>query len=197
MLLPPFAIALGWILLSGPNAGTLNVFIRTSLSLDITRGPLNIYTMWGMVFVSGILAIPSMWLLLLGLFRNFDPRLEEAASASGASRWQVLKRVTVPLMLPGILAVGVYFSIIFIEAFDVPLAIGTTAEIPVLSTKIYLLTSRPGRVPLWRRGGTLAHDSLAGIVLMVGYLWAVRVSARLPWSRRVSARLVRLGRSNI
>ena len=86
--------------------------------------------MWGMVFVSGILAIPSMWLLLLGLFRNFDPRLEEAASASGASRWQVLKRVTVPLMLPGILAVGVYFSIIFIEAFEVPLAIGTTAEIP-------------------------------------------------------------------
>ena len=129
-------------MLSGPNAGTLNVFIRTSLSLDITRGPLNIYTMWGMVFVSSILAIPSMWLLLLGLFRNFDPRLEEAASASGASRWQVLKRVTVPLMLPGILAVGVYFSIIFIEAFDIPLAIGTTAEIPVLSTKIYLLTSR-------------------------------------------------------
>jgi iron(III) transport system permease protein len=66
----------------------------------------------------------------------------QSAAASGASRWQVLKRVTVPLMLPGILAVGVYFSIIFIEAFEVPLAIGTTAEIPVLSTKIYLLTSR-------------------------------------------------------
>ena len=44
MLLPPFAIALGWILLSGPNAGTLNVFIRTLLSLNITRGPLNIYS---------------------------------------------------------------------------------------------------------------------------------------------------------
>src|SRR6266545_8421995 len=50
MLLPPFAIALGWILLSGPNAGTLNVFIRKILSLDMARGPLNIYTMWGMVF---------------------------------------------------------------------------------------------------------------------------------------------------
>ena len=45
---------------------------------------------------------------------------------AGRIRWQVLKRVTVPLMLPGILAVGVYFSIIFIEAFHVPLAIGTT-----------------------------------------------------------------------
>ena len=82
------------------------------------------------MFVSGILAIPSMWLLLLGLFRNFDSRLEKAASASGASRWQVLKRVTVPLMLPGILAVGVYFSIIFIEAFDVPLPLAPRLRFP-------------------------------------------------------------------
>ena len=181
MLLPPFAIALGWILLSGPNAGTLNVFIRTSLSLDITRGPLNIYTMWGMVFVSGILAIPSMWLLLLGLFRNFDPRLEEAASASGAGRWQVLKRVTVPLMLPGILAVGVYFTIIFIEAFEVPLAIGTTAE----EGYHYGAAATFGLMTL-----------LAGIALIMGYLWAVRVSAKFAvvTGKGYRPRLVRLGR---
>src|SRR6266850_6516610 len=197
MLLPPFAIALGWILLSGPNAGTLNVFIRTSLSLDITRGPLNIYTMCGMVFVSGILAIPSMWLLLLGLFRNFDPRLEEAASASGAGRWQVLKRVTVPLMLPGLLAVGVYFTIVFIEAFEVPLAIGTTAEIPFLSTKIYLLTSRAEEGYHYGAAATFGLMTLlAGIVLMVGYLWAVRVSARFAvvTGKGYRPRLVRLGR---
>jgi len=197
MLLPPFAIALGWILLSGPNAGTLNVFIRKILSLDMVRGPLNIYTMWGMVFVSGILAIPSMWLLLLGLFRNFDPRLEEAASASGAGRWQVLKRVTVPLMLPGILAVGVYFTIIFIEAFEVPLAIGTTAEIPVLSTKIYLLTSRAEEGYHYGAAATFGLMTLlAGVVLMVGYLWAVRVSARFAvvTGKGYRPRLVRLGR---
>src|SRR6266516_3876241 len=62
MLLPPFAIALGWILLSGPNAGTLNVFLRQLFALRTMRGPLNIYSMWGMVFVTGILAVPSIWL---------------------------------------------------------------------------------------------------------------------------------------
>ena len=197
MLLPPFAIALGWILLSGPNAGTLNVFLRQLFSLRTMRGPLNIYSMWGMVFVSGILAIPSMWLLLLGLFRNFDPRLEEAASASGASRWQVLKRVTVPLMLPGILAVGVYFSIIFIEAFEVPLAIGTTADRPVLSTKIYLLTSRAEEGYHYGAAATFGLITLlAGVVLMVGYLWAVRVSAKFAvvTGKGYRPRLVRLGR---
>src|SRR5713101_7936676 len=70
MMLPPFAFALGWFLLSGPNAGTLNVAMRHLFGLHMPRPPLNIYSMSGMVLVSGILAVPSMWLLLLGLFWN-------------------------------------------------------------------------------------------------------------------------------
>jgi iron(III) transport system permease protein len=196
MLMPSFAVALGWILLVGPNAGTINVFLRQLFALDNFRGPLNVYTMWGMMFVSGVIAVPSMWLLLLGLFRNFDPRLEEAAAASGAGRWQVLKRVTVPLMLPGILAVLVYFTIIFIEAFEVPLAIGTTAEIPVLSVKIYLLTSRAEEGYHYGAAATFGLMTLvAGAVLMVGYLRAVRVSAKFAVvsGKGYRPRLVKLG----
>jgi iron(III) transport system permease protein len=196
MLMPSFAVALGWILLLGPNAGTINVFLRDLLALESFRGPLNIYTMWGMVFVTGVIAVPSMWLLLLGLFRNFDPRLEEAASASGAGRWQVLKRVTVPLMLPGILAVVVYFTIIFIEVFEVPLAIGTTAEIPVLSVKIYLLTSRAEEGYHYGAAATFGLMTLvAGAVLMVAYLRAVRLSAKFAvvTGKGYRPRLVKLG----
>jgi iron(III) transport system permease protein len=179
MLMPSFAMALGWILLLGPNAGTINVWLREFLALDTYRGPFNIYTMWGMVFVTGVIAVPSMWLLLLALFRNFDPRLEEAAATSGAGRWQVLKRITVPLMLPGILAVLVYFTIIFIEVFEVPLAIGTTAEIPVLSVKIYLLTSRAEEGYHYGAAATFGLLTLVlGGLLMVGYLRAVRVAAK-------------------
>jgi iron(III) transport system permease protein len=196
MLMPSFALALGWILLLGPNAGTVNVLLRQALTLETSRGPLNIYTMGGMVFVSGVIAVPSMWLLLLGLFRNFDPRLEEAAATSGAGRWQVLKRVTVPLMLPGILAVLVYFSIILIEVFEVPLAIGTTAEIPVLSVKIYLLTSRAEEGYHYGAAATFGLVTLVlGGLLMVGYLRAVRVSAKFAVvsGKGYRPRLVRLG----
>jgi iron(III) transport system permease protein len=196
MLMPSFAVALGWILLLGPNAGTINVFLRDLLALATYRGPLNIYTMWGMVFVTGIIAVPSMWLLLLALFRNFDPRLEEAAATSGAGRWQVLKRVTVPLMLPGILAVLVYFTIIFIEVFEVPLAIGTTAEIPVLSVKIYLLTSRAEEGYHYGAAATFGLMTLVlGGLLMVGYLRAVRVSAKFAvvTGKGYRPRLVQLG----
>jgi iron(III) transport system permease protein len=196
MLMPCFAVALGWILLLGPNAGTINVFLRDLLALDTYRGPFNIYTMWGMVFVTGIIAVPSMWLLLLALFRNFDPRLEEAAATSGAGRWQVLKRVTVPLMLPGILAVLVYFTIIFIEVFEVPLAIGTTAKIPVLSVKIYLLTSRAEEGYHYGAAATFGLMTLVlGGLLMVGYLRAVRVSAKFAvvTGKGYRPRLVQLG----
>jgi iron(III) transport system permease protein len=137
-----------------------------------------------------------MWLLLLALFRNFDPRLEEAAATSGAGRWQVLKRVTVPLMLPGILAVLVYFTIILIEVFEVPLAIGTTAEIPVLSVKIYLLTSRAEEGYHYGAAATFGLLTLGlGSLLIVGYLRAVRVSAKFAvvTGKGYRPRLVQLG----
>ena len=85
-----------------------------------------------MVSVTGSIALPSMGLHLSARFRNSDPRPEEAAAARGAGRWQIPTRITVPLMLPGILVVLAYFTIIFIGVFEVPLAIRTSAEIPVL-----------------------------------------------------------------
>src|SRR5256885_16251626 len=99
-------------------------------------------------------------------------------------------------MLPGILAVGVYLSIIFIEAFDVPLAIGTTAEIPVLSTKIYLLTSRAEEGYHYGAAATFGLMTLVlGGLLMVGYLRAVRVSAKFAvmTGKGYRPRLVQLG----
>lgn len=181
MVIPPFAVAIGWIFLLNPNNGLLNNWIRAALDLSISRGPFNIYSVWGMIFVTGLLSVPSMWLMFLPLFRNSDPRLEEAAATSGAGRLQTLLRVTVPLMAPGVLAVLVYFTVIYIEIFEIPLALGLTANYPVLSTKIFLLVNAE------EIGGEVAYAIAAafgmmfviiGVVLMGFYLFAVRLSAR-------------------
>jgi iron(III) transport system permease protein len=66
-----------------------------------------------------------------------DSLLEEAALTAGASRWHVLRSVTAPLMRPGIAAVGIYFFLTGIESLELPLALGPTAGIDLLSTKIY------------------------------------------------------------
>ncbi len=180
MVIPPFAVAVGWIFLLNPNNGLLNNLIRYLFALDIYRGPFNIYTVWGMIFVTGLLSVPSMWLMLIPLFRNSDPRLEEAAATSGAGRLGTLCRVTVPLMAPGVLAVLVYFTVIYVEIFEIPLALGLTANYPVLSTKIFLLVNA-------EELGELSYSIAAafgmlfliiGVVLMAFYLFSVRMSAK-------------------
>ena len=180
MVIPPFAVAIGWIFLLNPNNGLLNNWIRDVLALDLMRGPFNIYSVWGMIFVTGLLSVPSMWLMFLPLFRNSDPRLEEAAATSGAGRLQTLVRVTVPLMAPGVLAVLVYFTVIYIEIFEIPLALGLTANYPVLSTKIFLLVNAEeiGEVAYAIAAAFGMMFVIIGVVLMGLYLFAVRLSAR-------------------
>ncbi|MGH7931351.1 MAG: ABC transporter permease [Candidatus Binatia bacterium] len=137
MSTPVFATALGWVLLLGPRGGTINVYLRMLIGSDAPNGPFNIFSMEGLIFVHVLGMVPTMWLFLTAVLRRMDPLLEEAALASGASRWQVLRSVTAPLMRPGVAAVGIYFFLSGLESLELPLALGPSAGIDLLSTKIY------------------------------------------------------------
>ena len=180
MVIPTFAIAIAYIFLLNPSNGLFNTYIKEIFSLDLIRGPFNIYSLWGMIFVTGMLSVPSMWLMLLPLFRNSDPRMEEAAAASGAGRFQTLRRITAPLMAPGLLAVLVYFTVIYIEVFEIPLALGLTANYPVLSTKIFLLVNAEelGEVAYSIAAAFGMLFVIIGAVLMFFYLFSVRLSEK-------------------
>lgn len=137
MSTPVFATALGWVLLLGPRGGTINVYLRALTGSDATEGPFNIFSLEGLIFVHVLGIIPTMWLFLTAVLRQMDPLLEEAALTAGASRWQVLRSVTAPLMRPGVAAVGIYFFLTGLESLELPLALGPTAGIDLLSTKIF------------------------------------------------------------
>ena len=140
MAIPPFATAIGWILLMGKNAGLINRWIRDLTPYDSLQGPFNVFSLWGLVFVTGLAIAPTMWLLLLGVLRNMDPSLEEAGQTAGFGRLGVLRRITIPLMRPGLLGVVAYYGVVVIAIFEIPLAIGLRSGIHVLSTKLFLLT---------------------------------------------------------
>jgi iron(III) transport system permease protein len=137
MSTPVFATALGWVLLLGPRGGTINVYLRALTDSDAADGPFNIYSLPGLIFVHVLGMVPTMWLFLTAVLRRMDPVLEEAASVAGAGRLRVLKTVTAPLMRPGVAAVAIYFFLTGLEALELPLALGPTAGIEVLSTKIF------------------------------------------------------------
>jgi iron(III) transport system permease protein len=145
MAIPPLVQSFGWILLLNPGNGAFNVWLRAILGGR--HGPLNIYTMGMMIFVSGLMLVPTMFVMLAGVFRNMNPQLENAALMSGATRLRTTFRITLPLLAPGLLSVVIYVFIIMIQVFDTPLSIGLTAGIPVLSTRIYLLSSPEQTTP--------------------------------------------------
>lgn len=124
---PPFLVSLSAILLFG----------RTGL---ITRGLLgmenaNIYGFGGLVLVMVLTEFPVTFLMLIGLLQNIDVSLEEAARNSGATRWQVFRTVTLPLLLPGLANA---FLLVFIQAladFSNPMVIG--GNYMVLAVQIY------------------------------------------------------------
>ncbi|MGE0417009.1 MAG: ABC transporter permease [Acetobacteraceae bacterium] len=158
MAIPPFVVAFGWILLLNPNNGALNLALMYLFSLQ--RPPLTIYSLWVMILISGLSLAPTIFVMLANLLRNMDPRLESAASASGATRLTVLRRITLPLLSPGVLSIAIYMFMVMVQAFDVPLAIGLTARVPMLSVRIYMLASGSDELPRYGIAAAL------GVVLM-------------------------------
>src|SRR5262249_53013729 len=125
-----------WLLFFG-KAGPINQFYRfvTDAPRDVVL--INIYSMPGMILVEGFLWSPLAFLLVGATLRNANPELEEAARVHGAGVWDTIRRVTMRLSLPSILALSMLVFIRAIEAFEVPALVGLPGRISVLTTDIY------------------------------------------------------------
>lgn len=136
-LMPPFISVVGWIVLASPQVGVVNVALRALVGSDAGSGPFDIYTMGGMIWTSALYLTPYVYLTTVGAFARLDPAMEEAARTGGGGRLVVLRRITLPVIAPAILAAALLGAVIAAGQFVIPLVIGTTARIEVLSTVIY------------------------------------------------------------
>ncbi|MBI2358735.1 MAG: hypothetical protein HYV04_07475, partial [Deltaproteobacteria bacterium] len=84
LAVPTMLKAFGWVLLLSPGLGWINHVLRSGFALEGTTGPLNIYTMAGMIFVTGIGLSNSAFLMLSPVFRQMNPEFEEAGYTSGS-----------------------------------------------------------------------------------------------------------------
>lgn len=133
---PDFPLTLAWILLLDPHFGFLNIIAK---SLPFIGEPLfNPYSFWGIVWVH--LGTGGIWfkvMLLTPLFRRLGATLEEAAQVAGADHMTTLRRITIPVMAPMIIAVAVLGFIRGLESFNTELLLGVPADIYVFGTRIY------------------------------------------------------------
>jgi len=134
--IPDFPLTLAWILLLDPNYGFLNLLAQ---KLPWVDGPLfNPYSFWGIVWVHT--SAGGIWfkvILLTPVFRRLGASLEEAARVAGANTVAMLRRVTLPVLAPMILAVAVLSFIRGLQSFNTELLLGIPAGIYVYSTRIY------------------------------------------------------------
>ena len=88
----------------------LLVFGRRGLlggPLDEAFGVSLPFTTAGVVLAEAFVAMPFLVISVEGALRGADARYEEAAATLGATRWTAFRRVTLPLIAPGVAAGGV------------------------------------------------------------------------------------------
>ena len=150
-----------------------------------------------MIFIAGTGIVPTMFVMLSGVFRNMDPQLEDAGAVSGANFVRTIGHITLPLLSPGVLSVGIYMLMIMVQAFEGPLAIGLTAGVPVLSVYIYVLSSPEGGTPRYGLAAAFGIGLLVlALLLMWGYYRATRASERfrVVTGKGFRPRRIKLGR---
>lgn len=195
--LPPMLTALGWTLWLSPRVGLANIVLRQVLGIAEGEGPLNGYSLGGMIFVTGLAICPSIFMMLSALLRSMDAALEDAGQMSGANGAAIWRRITVPLLLPGLLATVTYYLVTLIQHFDIPLALGLPGRTLVLSTRVFLLTQPENGLPEYGLASTYALVALVlGVVLMAVYLRATRHAERfrLITGKGYRPRRIALGR---
>ncbi len=132
---PPWLTAMAYVFLASPNAGTLNVWLHALLGVK----PFNVHTMTGMIFVSALFLYSFVFLTVEGALGTVDAGYEEAARVAGASRWTIVRRVTLPLVTPSLTTAAVFSFIIAWGLFATPAILGMPARIYVFATQLYLL----------------------------------------------------------
>ena len=107
-------------------------------------------------------------IVILARLRTFDPALEEAALDLGANEWQVFWRVTVPILLPGILAAALLcFTVSFDDYVITSLVAGINSE--TLPMRIYAM-ARKGVSPEVNALSTMITVGLGVFILLAGRL---------------------------
>lgn len=134
--IPYLIYVIAWVFILGSN-GVVNGALAKLFNSD-NLSILNANSLPGMILVESFIWSPLAFLMIAAALRASNPEFEEAARMSGASVWLVVRRITIPMARPAILAVGLLAFIRTLEAFDVPAIIGLPGNIRVISTDVFL-----------------------------------------------------------
>ena len=168
LVLPSFVSAYALVLLFGRSGIVTGALQSVGIPFE------SLYGAKGIVTVYTLTLYPYVALPVIAAFKSVDVSVEEAAQNLGASRARVLRTVTLPLVLPSILAGGLLVFIEALENFGVPFVLAE--DRPILSVEAYKLFV----------GETTDNPASAGVlgVLLVSCTVVALLIQRAVLSRR-------------
>ena len=108
MILPPFVGAIGLMQILGPY-GALNALFGLGAVDWLAKS-----RFLGVVILQALALYPILYLNVAAALANIDPAMEEASANLGSNPWNTFRRITLPLMMPGLFAGG---TLVFIASF--------------------------------------------------------------------------------
>jgi len=112
MIMPPFVGAIGMRQFLA-RFGSINLLLMRCGVISTPIDWLGSARFWGVVLVEVLHLYPIMYLNVAAALANIDPSLEEAGANLGSGGWRVFRRITLPLLRPGLFAGS---TIVFIWA---------------------------------------------------------------------------------
>ncbi len=164
LIIPGILFVVSWIMLGSPKIGIVNLVFQKIFDTDAIL--IDVYSISGMIWVDGIHYAPIAFLLMTAAFRSMDPSLEESALMSGASVFQVAKRVTLALGAPAIAASFLILFVRSIESFETPALLGLPVGIQVFTSSIYdAIHQYPSNI------GLASAYALTLLIITSGGIW--------------------------
>ena len=135
-MVPPYVGAMAWLRLLNPNVGTVNHWLRVLLHLSDAPGPLNVYSLPGLIWVLSTFYYPYAFITISRAMEKMDPSLEEASRAAGASPLKTLVTVTLPLMTPSLISGALLVFVSAASCYGIPSIIGAPGRVHTVTTRI-------------------------------------------------------------
>ncbi|HEY7999957.1 MAG TPA: iron ABC transporter permease [Pseudolabrys sp.] len=142
--LTPLLGALAWSMLGAPESGFINQVWR---ALGGSEHIIDINTPYGIAWVMALFEGSVAFVMIAAVMKSMDPALEEASQVMGASRLRTMLRVTLPLVIPGVLGAAIFVFAEMLGSFAVALVLGLPNRYYVITTAIYQLVQQyPPRI---------------------------------------------------
>ena len=165
----PLMGALAWGLIGSANSGFVNQLWR---ALGGDGHLIDMNTPWGIAWVMALFEGSVAFVMIGAVMKSMDPALEEASQVLGAGRVRTMLRITLPLVMPGVLGAAVFVFAEMLGSFSAALVLGLPNRFYVVTTAMYQLVSQyPPRFP------TAAAMGVSLFALMFGWCGSTAASS--------------------